>query len=126
MRKLARRVFVCGLLTVMLWCSCVISSGQPLMQEMIRFPVGTNSGTESGQNEYLQIWTKQLRQDIGRITDREAAKTYLQEILPVMRETAYSLDLNVRQGEVTEPVKKQIQFAAVKVLEYMENIFFAG
>jgi len=99
------------------------------MQKTMHIAVSEHSDSEMGKNGKVQLWdaiSDRLHQDLEKITDRKAAMAYMQKIVPEIQKGADSLALYMYQGEMTEFISHQIQYTVVKILAYLENIFFVG
>lgn len=91
MRKLVKRVVLCGLAAAMFWCGCVFSDRQRLGKEVDRLHAVANSNTASDQSLKMQIWDDvmdSLQKDIQNIKDVDQAMNYLQEKLPLIQRVA--------------------------------------
>jgi len=89
--KVVKRVGCCLLLSVLIWCGTLIADRQCLNQELIRLHVVANSDSAEDQNIKLQVRDAvitSLQNDLAELSDVEAAKAYLQENLPKIRDTA--------------------------------------
>ena len=85
MKKLLKRMILCGLLPVVCWSAFLIADRRQLAQGLIRFHVVANSDSSLDQSVKYQIRDvvlKSLEADLQKITDVEEAKSYLQDQLP--------------------------------------------
>ncbi len=91
MTKLLKRVGICLILSAFVWCGTLIADRERLNEELIRLHVVANSDSEEDQNIKLQVRdavTASLQRELENVADVEAAKNYLQENLPKIREIA--------------------------------------
>ena len=91
MIKLLKRVGICLILAAFVWCGTLIADRERLNEELIRLHVVANSDSEEDQNIKLQVRdavTASLQRELENVADVEAAKNYLQENLPKIREIA--------------------------------------
>lgn len=89
MKKAMNTLGICLLLAVFFWCGTLLSDRQRLSQDLIRLHVVANS--DSRQDQYLKlrvrdVVTESLRSGMQDVTDVEAAKAYIQEKLPQIRQ----------------------------------------
>lgn len=91
MRKFMKRIGICFLLVCLFWCGTLIADRQKLRQELIRLHVVANSDSQEDQALKLRVRdavVENLQSAMVEVTDTEAAKAYLQEHLPQIRQTA--------------------------------------
>ena len=91
MKKMIKCVFVCALLTGLVWCGTVIADRELLNDELIRLHVVANSDSDEDQELKLQVRDAvitSLRQALADVQDTEQAKEYLQKNLPKLQELA--------------------------------------
>ena len=91
MKKMIKCVFVCALLTGLVWCGTVIADRERLNEELIRLHVVANSDTSEDQELKLLVRDAvitSLRQALADVQDTEQAKEYLKENLPKLQELA--------------------------------------
>jgi len=91
MRKLWKRVGICAALSALIWCGGLLLDRKTLNQELIRFHVVANSDSEVDQKVKLRVRDavlQSLEQELRSMKDVDAARTYLQENLPQIKETA--------------------------------------
>lgn len=84
MKKLIKRVGICLILTLLVWCGTLIADRQMLNKELIRLHVVANSDSEEDQAIKLQVRdavVESLQDAMEDIADVETAKVYLQENL---------------------------------------------
>lgn len=82
------------ILAVLVWSIMLVSDRKLLRDELIRFHVVANSDSEEDQRVKLQVRDAvidSLQKDLEQLSDVGAAKAYLQENLPKIRETAESV-----------------------------------
>ena len=91
MKKMIQCVFVCTLLTGLVWCGTVIADRERLNEELIRLHVVANSDTSEDQELKLLVRDAvitSLRQALADVQDTQQAKEYLKENLPKLQELA--------------------------------------
>lgn len=91
MKKMIKCVFVCALLTGLVWCGTVIADRERLNEELIRLHVVANSDTLEDQELKLLVRDAvitSLRQALADVQDTQQAKEYLKENLPKLQELA--------------------------------------
>ena len=91
MKKKIKCVFVCALLTGLVWCGTVIADRERLNEELIRLHVVANSDTSEDQELKLLVRDAvitSLRQALADVQDTQQAKEYLKENLPKLQELA--------------------------------------
>ena len=91
MKKMIKCVFVCALLTGLVWCGTVIADRERLNEELIRLHVVANSDTLEDQELKLLVRDAvitSLRQALADVQDTQRAKEYLKENLPKLQELA--------------------------------------
>ena len=91
MKKMIKCVFVCALLTGLVWCGTVIADRERLNEELIRLHVVANSDTSEDQELKLLVRDAvitSLRQALADVQDTQQAKEYLKENLPNLQELA--------------------------------------
>lgn len=91
MKKMINCVFVCALLTGLVWCGTVIADRERLNEELIRLHVVANSDTSEDQELKLLVRDAvitSLRQALADVQDMQQAKEYLKENLPKLQELA--------------------------------------
>ena len=91
MKKMIKCVFVCALLTGLVWCGTVIADRERLNEELIRLHVVANSDTSEDQELKLLVRDAvitSLRQALADVQDTQQAKEYLKENLPKLQELA--------------------------------------
>ena len=91
MRKTMKRVGICLLLAVLVWCGSVVADRDTLNRELIRLHVVANSDSEEDQSIKLQVRDavlSSLQEDLAKAADVEEARTYLRENLPKIQNTA--------------------------------------
>ena len=85
MKKIIKRVIICGLFTALCWCACLIADRHKLNEGLIRFHVVAHSDSDADQEiKYLirDVVLKSIQDDLMKISDIDRAKEYLQENLP--------------------------------------------
>lgn len=101
MEKLVKRVTICVILVVLLWCGTGIMDRNRLNEELIRLHVVANSDSELDQEIKLRVRdavNESLSDAMQNVADVEAAKLYIRENLPkieavvnqVLREAGFS------------------------------------
>lgn len=91
MKKLIRRLSVCLLLAVLVWCGTLLADRERLNEELIRLHVVANSDSVGDQAVKLQVRdavVESLQEAMEDVADVEEAKAYLQENLPKMQAAA--------------------------------------
>lgn len=91
MCRLIKRIGICLVLVIGIWCWTLLKDRDQLNRELIRLHVVANSDSREDQAVKLQVRdaiNESLRADLEKLGDVEAAKTYLEENLPKIRETA--------------------------------------
>ena len=91
MRKCIKRIGVCFLLAVFVWCGTLVSDRQRLREELIRLHVVAASDSEEDQVLKLRVRdavVESMRTDLAKIGDIEEARAYLQENLPKLEAVA--------------------------------------
>ena len=91
MKKMIKCVFVCALLTGLVWCGTVIADRERLNEELIRLHVVANSDTSEDQELKLLVRDAvitSLRQALADVQETQQAKEYLKENLPKLQELA--------------------------------------
>lgn len=91
MRKCIKRIGVCFLLAVFVWCGTLVSDRQRLREELIRLHVVAASDSEEDQALKLRVRdavVESMRTDLAKIGDIEEARAYLQENLPKLEAVA--------------------------------------
>ena len=85
------RIGCCLLIAVLVWCGTLLLDRRALNEELIRLHVVANSDSEEDQSVKIQVRDAiidSIKSDLEKLSDAEAAKAYLQENLPVIRNTA--------------------------------------
>ena len=88
MRKLCKRVMICGLLAAICWGIQLLKDREQLNAGLIRFHVVAHSDTAEDQNRKLAVRDavlSSLEADLRKISDVEEAKVYLQNSIPKIR-----------------------------------------
>lgn len=91
MRKIWKRILLCACIPAMLWTYRLFSDRHQLRQELIRFHVVANSDAPGDQAVKLKVRDavlESIREDLQQIADVDAARAYLQENLPKIRQIA--------------------------------------
>ena len=91
MRKLGKRILFCAVLAVSLWTGSVLADRNILNQELIRLHVVADSDSPEDQAIKLQVRDaviQCIQRDLEKLQDMEAARMYLQENLPRIRQVA--------------------------------------
>ena len=91
MRKMFSRIVICAILALLVWTGTLLADKQRLREELIRLHVVANSDSEADQSVKLMVRDavmKHLEQGMQDICDYDAAKEYLEENLPVIRDVA--------------------------------------
>ena len=85
MRKAIRRIGICLLIALFVWGGMAVADRRRLREELIRLHVVAASDSAEDQALKLRVRdavTESLREELGKLTDKDAAKAYLQENLP--------------------------------------------
>lgn len=91
MKKIGKRLLFCAVLAASLWTGTLLADRRRLNEELIRLHVVANSDSREDQSIKLQVRNavlQSLQADLSKISDVKAAKAYLQENLPLIRDTA--------------------------------------
>lgn len=91
MRKLGKQLVICAMITASVWVGVLITQGQQLKENLIRFHVVANSDAPEDQAVKLQVRDavlESIREDLQKVADVEEAKAYLQENLPKIEAVA--------------------------------------
>ncbi len=91
MKKLGKRILICGFLAMVLWSWQLVLDRDKLGDGLIRLHVVANSDSEADQAVKLQVRDAVLasiREDLQGVTDVEAAKAYLHQNLPKLQQAA--------------------------------------
>ena len=89
MKKLWKRIMICGLLAVFIWTCFLAADHRKLCNNLIRFHVVAHSDGEEDQAIKLSIRDavlNSMREDMQKIRDIDEAKKYLQENLPEIQQ----------------------------------------
>ncbi len=85
MKKILKRMIICGLLAAICWTGFLLSDRRTLSSGLIRFHVVANSDSQEDQAVKLRVRDavlSSIQQDLQAIADMETAKAYLQGNLP--------------------------------------------
>ena len=91
MGKALKRVGICAILALAVWLGAVAADRETLSRELIRLHVVAASDSEADQAVKLRVRDavlSSIRQDLEAVSDVEAAKAYLRENLPKIRQAA--------------------------------------
>lgn len=91
MKKLGKRVLLCFFLAALIWVGTLISDRQRLKDELIRLHVVAASDSEADQELKLQVRDavlESLTTAMENVADADAAKVYIQSILPEVEQVA--------------------------------------
>ena len=91
MRRMCSCVLTCLTLAAFVWFGTVLADRQMLRQEWIRIHVVAHSDSPEDQRLKLSVRdavVDSLRSELGRISDPEAARQYLDQKLPYIQELA--------------------------------------
>ena len=91
MRKMMRRTLFCLTLAGIIWCGGMLRDYETVHNELIRLHVVANSDSPEDQAVKLKVRDaviESLEEDLQKIGDVEAAKTYLREKLPYIQQVA--------------------------------------
>ena len=91
MKKTIKRVVICAMVAVLVWCGTLIADRQRLNEELIRLHIVANSDSQEDQWRKLLVKdavVEYLRKELKNVTDAELAKQYIQEKLPQLKEIA--------------------------------------
>lgn len=91
MGKAMKRVGLCLLVTMIVWCTMIAMDRQTLHSELIRLHVVAASDSEEDQALKLQVRDaviNSLREDMQNVADAARAKAYLREQLPKIESLA--------------------------------------
>ena len=91
MGKIWKRLLICACIPVFVWGFRLFSDRQQLRRELIRFHVVANSDAPQDQAVKLRVRDavlKSIRGDLLQVADMAAARSYLEENLPKIREIA--------------------------------------
>ena len=91
MRKKWKTILVCACIPALLWSYRLCADRQQLREGLIRFHVVANSDSPQDQAVKLQVRDavlESIRADLQNVADVEAAKAYLRENLPKIRQIA--------------------------------------
>lgn len=105
MGKTVKRVYICMMTLLLIWCGGVLSDKRMLNEGLIRLHVVANSDTEEDQNIKLQVRDaviESIQSELQNLSDIDAARDYLQKNLPRIQETAN--DVLKKAGVDTEAV----------------------
>ena len=94
MGKGMKRIGICLLLAGFVWCGGLILDRNTLSEELIRLHVVANS--DSAEDQQVKLLVRDavigsIREDLEKLTDVDAAKSYLRENLPKIRQAADSV-----------------------------------
>ncbi len=93
MKKLMKRMVLCLLFAVSVWCGSLVADRERLNEQLIRLHVVANSDSREDQAVKLQVRDAVLegiQADMARITDVSKAREYLEENLPKLETIANS------------------------------------
>jgi hypothetical protein len=85
MRKLLRRLMICCMIAVFLWCTDIICEKRKLSEYLIPFPavVSSNRPDDSFTRwEIADSVLKSIQQNLAAVSDISAAKAYLKQTIP--------------------------------------------
>lgn len=85
MRKLWKRVFLCGLIPCLVWGASLLSDRKALNENLIRFHVVAHSDSEQDQMVKLRVRNavlESIQADLQQVADITEARDYLLENLP--------------------------------------------
>jgi len=88
MKKLLKRVLICGLLASMLWSVSLLADRNKLSNGLIRLHIVANSDSDVDQAIKISVRDavlNSIQSDIRKITDIHQAKIYLHENLPKLQ-----------------------------------------
>ena len=93
MKKAAKRLMICLLITCTCWCVFLLRDRETLNRELIRMHVIANS--DSPQDQQIKLAVRDavlgsIQADLEMVSDVNTAKTYLQENLPKIQKIANS------------------------------------
>lgn len=91
MRKMMRRILFCLTLAGIIWCGGLLRDYETVHNELIRLHVVANSDSPEDQAVKLKVRDaviESLEEDLQKIGDVEAARTYLREKLPYIQQVA--------------------------------------
>ncbi len=111
MRKLAKRVILCFLITSLCWGIQLFKERKQLSDSLIRLHVIANSDSEQDQIIKLKVRDAVLsgiQKDLNKVKNMEEAKKYLQENLPKIQRIANMTLESVRfDGEAVVTLCKE-------------------
>lgn len=85
MRKLLRRVIICCIIAVFLWCTDIICGKGKLSKYLIPFPAVVSSNRTDDpftRWEVADSVLTSIQQDLAAVSDISAAKAYLKQSMP--------------------------------------------
>ena len=91
MGKFVKRIWICLLTAVLIWCAGLLSDRQLLRSGIIRLHVVANSDTREDQSVKLQVRDaviQSIRTQLESISDVEEARAYLHSSLPKLQKVA--------------------------------------
>ena len=91
MKKLAKRLALCALVTMLIWCGGIVADRDRLNEDLIRLHVVANSDKSEDQALKLAVRdaiTENLQAALEKISDVESAKSYIQTNLPKLQALA--------------------------------------
>lgn len=86
-----KRICLCLVLAAAVWIAVLLSDRATLREELIRFHVVANSDSVEDQSIKLQVRDaviESIQNDLEQVSDIDAAKAYIQENIPKIRDTA--------------------------------------
>lgn len=89
MKKILRRVTVCGLIAAVFWFAFLVADRNKLDNTLIRFHVVASSDSEEDQSIKLKVRDlvlESIESDLQKITNIEDAKAYLHQNLPKIQQ----------------------------------------
>lgn len=89
MKKMIKRIGICGLLAALSWSLFLFSDKKQLNNDLIRFHVVAHSDSEKDQwikEEIKDTVVKSMQYDLEKISDVQEAKKYLKDNLPKIQQ----------------------------------------
>lgn len=122
MRKLVKRVVICYLACLVIWCVALVKDRETLNRELIRFHVVANSDSAYDQQMKLQVRDAVLadmEEDLRHACDKENAEDYIRQNLPkiqslvdsVLQEYGYDCEAVVSYCREAFPVREYDTFS---------------
>ena len=115
MKKLLKRIGICLVLAVSVWCGSLLADRQILNDELIRFHVVANSDSEEDQSIKLQVRDailQALPETVLQADDTSEAEASLRQALPALHLAAQRALYKAHSPQTARLRLEQLDFAA--------------